>query len=244
MSKREPTMDQPYFDDQIKFIEEEAFVRLEARIENPDTKPDHRRKLLYRLFYDQLKLLLSKYSAGYPIADMREGFAKVIERRERHQKFMGRLGVDFAAIDDYEQSLWLVSLAILLDANAALFNRVLACIGNEGKDKLFERIVLMRAPGRPAGAKLIFPKPFQTLYDASTANESDAPKLVSAFLKTWYQSMGQLGVYWHDNHKGPEGGGFFGYWCLEAAAVVKVFGIDDSDFRDSRYYPKDLVHAS
>jgi hypothetical protein len=243
MSKREPLMEQAYFDDEIKFIEGEAFVRFEDRIQNPETKPDHKRKLLYKLFYDQLKLLFSKYSAGYPIASLGEEFVKVIERRESHQKFMGRLGVEFAAIDDYGQSLWLVSLAILLDADASLFNRVLATNGNEGKDKLYERMVSMKVPGRPAGAKVIFPKPFQTLYEAMVVNESEAPKLVSAFLKTWYAAMGQLGIYWHDNHKGPEGGGFSGYWCLEAAAVVKAFGIDDSEFRDAQYYPKDLVHA-
>jgi hypothetical protein len=243
MIKREPLMDQKYFDNTIAYMEQ-SVGRFEAKIDDPATKPDHQRKLLYKMFRDAYELLLTKYSGGYAIAGMRGEFAKAIERRERHQKFMGRLGVDFAAIDDYEQSLWLVSLAILLHADAALFNRVLACIGNEGKDKLFERIVAMKTPGRPAGAKMIFPKPFQTLYDASTANESDAPKLMSAFLKAWYPSMGQLGVYWHDNHKGPQGGGFFGYWCLEAAAVVKVFGIDDSEFRDSRYYPKDFVHTS
>lgn len=243
MPKREPLMTQKYFDDTIAYMESVA-GRFEAKISDPATKPDHQKKLLYKMFRDEYELLLTRYSGGYPIAGMREEFAKVIERRERHQKSLGRLGVDFAAIDDYEQSLWLVSLAILLDADAALFKRVLACIGNEGRDKLFERIVAMKAPGRPAGARMIFPKPFQMLYDASTANESDAPKVMGEFLKAWYPAMGQLGVYWHDNHKGPEGGGFFGYWCLEAAAVVKAFGIDDSGFRDSPYYPRDFVHTS
>lgn len=243
MSKREPLMEQPYFDDAVKFIEE-TFGRFEARIQNPDTKPDHQRKLLYKLFSDELELLLTKYSAGYPISDLRGEFPRVIERRERHQKFMGRLGVDFAAIDDYEQSLWLVSLAILLDADDSIFKRVLASIDNEGKDKLFERIVSMKAPRLPAGAKIIFPKPFQTLYDATMATDAEKPRLIKTFLNDWYAAMGKLGVYWHDNHKGPEGGGFFGYWCLEAAAVVKLFGIDDSEFRNARYYPKDLVHPS
>ena len=243
MSKREPLMEQAYFDDQIQFIEE-TFGRFEARIQNPETKPDHQRKLLYKLFLDDLELLLSKYSAGAPIADLRAQFPRVVERRERHQKFMGRLGVDFNAIDDYEQSLWLVSLAILLDADDALFNRVLACIDNEGKDKLFERIVSMKVAGRPAGAKLIFPKPFQTLYDATMATDAEKPRLVQAFLKDWYPAMGKLQVYWHDNHKGPDGGGFFGYWALEAAAIVKLFGIDDSEFRTMKYYPADLVHGS
>ena len=243
MSKREPMMEQSYFDDEMKFTEE-TFGRFEARIQNPETKPDHQRKLLYKLFYDELKLLLLRYSAGHPVAGLRAQLSRVIERRERHQKFMGRLGVDFNAIDDYEQSLWLVSLAVLLDADAPLFTRILSCIGNEGADKLFERIVSMKVPGRPAGVKIIFPKPFQTLYDATMAADSEKLRLIKAFLNEWYPAMGKLQVYWHDNHKGPDGGGFFGYWCLEAAAVVKLFGIDDTEFQDMKYYPKDLVHQS
>lgn len=242
MDKREPLMDQSYFDKTVAYMEQSA-GRFEAKIADPATKPDHQRKLLYKMFRDAYELLLTKYSAGYPIAGMREEFGRVIDRRERHQKFMGRLGVDFAAIDDYEQSLWLVSLAVLLDVDDALFKRVLACIDNEGKDKLFERIVSMRVSGRPAGAKVIFPKPFQTLYDATMATDAEKARLIKAFLNEWYPAMGKLGVYWHDNHKGPEGGGFFGYWCLEAAAVVKLFGID-SDFRNARYYPKDFVHPA
>lgn len=243
MTKREPLMEQKYFDDRVARMEVSA-ARFEAKIQDPETDEDHRNNLLFSMFQNSYERLLTKYSGGFPVSDLKNDFAIVVERRERYQKSLGRLATNFAAADDYVISLMLLSLGILLDVDASLFARVLATIGNEGQDKLFERIVSMKTPGRPAGAKMIFPKPFQTLYDASIANESDAPKLISAFLKTWYPSMGQLGVYWHDNHKGPGGGGFFGYWCLEAAAVVKAFGIDDSDFRDSRYYPKDLVHTS
>jgi hypothetical protein len=243
MTKREPLMDQKYFDETVAYMETAA-PRFEAKIQELDTKPDHQKKLLYKLFRDGYELLLTRYSAGYPIAGMRESFTTIVERRERHQRALGRLGVDFAAIDDYGQSLWLVSLAILLEVDASVFDRLLACIGNEGRDKLYERLISVRVQGRPAGAKVMFPKPYQTLYDATIANESETPKLISAFLKIWYPSLGKLGIYWHDNHKGPQGGGFFGYWCLEAAAVVKAFGIDDSEFRNAQYYPGDLVHSS
>ena len=243
MTKREPLMDQKYFDDTIAYMQKAA-PKFEAKIEEPGTDPDRRKKLLYKLFRDSYELLLTKYSAGYPVSELRASFPEIVERRERHQKALGRLGVDFAAIDDYGQSLWLVSLAILLDADTSIFNRLLACIGNEGRDQLFERLVSTRVKGRPAGAKVIFPKPFQTLYDATIASESEESKLVATYLKGWYPAMGKLGMYWHDNHKGPQGGGFFGYWCLEAAAVVKAFGIDDADFRNAPYYPKDLVHGS
>jgi hypothetical protein len=55
--------------------------------------------------------------------------------------------------------------------------------------------------------------------------------------------MGKLHIYWYDAHKGPEGGGFVGYWCFESAAVVKAFGIDDKEIREQQYYPKDLLHG-
>ena len=35
---------------------------------------------------------------------------------------------------------------------------------------------------------------------------------------------------------------YYGYWCFEAAAIVKVLGLDDSSFIDNPFYPKDLVH--
>jgi len=35
-----------------------------------------------------------------------------------------------------------------------------------------------------------------------------------------------------------------GLWVWEAALVVKYFGIDDQSFKDSEFYPYDLVHFS
>lgn len=31
----------------------------------------------------------------------------------------------------------------------------------------------------------------------------------------------------HECHKGPKDGGFFGFWSIEAAGVVKAFAMDD-----------------
>ena len=200
MTKREPLMDQKYFDETIVYMKGFA-PKVEAKIQEPNIKPDHKEALLYKQFLDSFELLLTKYSAGYPTSELREAFPKIVELRERNQRALGRLGVDFAAIDDYVQSLWLVSLAILLEIDGSVFDRLLASTGNEGRDQLFERLVSTRVQGRAAGVKVMFPKPYQTLYDATVANDADKPKLVSTFLKAWYTAMGKLGIYWHDNHK-------------------------------------------
>lgn len=33
-----------------------------------------------------------------------------------------------------------------------------------------------------------------------------------------------------------------GYWSFESGAIVKIMGLDDSSFKDSLYYPYDMVH--
>lgn len=33
-----------------------------------------------------------------------------------------------------------------------------------------------------------------------------------------------------------------GFWCIEAAALVKALKLDDSELKDSKYYPYDMAH--
>ena len=108
-------------------------------------------------------------------------------------------------------------------------------IGNIGKDAIFERLVATRVKIRPLGSTLAFPALYQSLYEAIDATEPERSKLVCQFLTEWYGNMKPM--YWYDCHKGPEGGGFFGYWALEVAGVVKAFDIDDSAFSDLPHYP-------
>jgi hypothetical protein len=67
----------------------------------------------------------------------------------------------------------------------------------------------------------------------------DRNRLMAKFLTAWRPGMSK--TYWRDCHRGPEGGGYFGYWCFETAGAVRVFVMDDSAFRDNVYYPKDLA---
>ena len=240
MNKREPLMSMEYFADMIKYMQSvpEKFNQIIAR---PETTETHKKRLLYSLFQDSYELLIAKYSAGYPVSELTSDFPEIILRREHYIQFIGRVGNDFSSIDDYCQSLWILSLAILLDVDDALFARTLACIGNEGRDALFEQMAATRVSNRPNASAVIFPSPFQTLYLAITAEVNERPGFLKKYLSLWYPAMGKSGTYWHENHKGPEGGGFFGYWSLEAAALVKAFSIDDSTFREARYYPADLI---
>jgi len=238
MDKREPLMDSAYFENLIQYLPT-TVGRFEAVIQKPDTTPVHRKRLLGRLFRGSYQLLLARYSYGTPISQLAESFPSVVESLERYV-VKGAYGSFSEVIDAYTEPLWLVSLGILLEADTTLFARLVKCLNNDGKDALYERLVSTRIPNRPRAGSLLWPRPYQTLYEATNGG-SDAPKLIQKFLKDWYSSLKDC--YWHDGHKGPDGGGFFGYWSLETAGVVKALGIDDESFREMAYYPKDLVHG-
>lgn len=206
-------------------------------------------QLAFRIFRKRYELLIKRYSRGDALNDLRAMLPEIVDTwewalREELTVFTAEematrkgFAVNF---DFYVICLWMMSIALCLEADDDLIARILAVIGNEGQDKLFETLVSQRVAGRkPANHWL-----YATVYDALIHVIADptamrTPILLSRFLDGWYPSMKK--TYWHDAHLGKDGGGYFGYWCFEAAAVVKLFNLDDRSIRDHRYYPKDLA---
>ena len=240
MNQREPLMSSGYFDGKVGYLEKTMKDRLQKLQDQPTvyTKPE---VFLYSNFRNSYQLIFLDYSRGESIEALKTRFAPVVAAWEQYQASPKSEINNFSAVDDYVVSLWLLSFAILFDVDDALLNRLLKCIGNEGKDLLFERLVATRVNGRKAANGLIHPKPYELLYKAIEASGDARDKLMTQFLKTWYKSLKD--TYWYECHKGPQGGGFFGYWSIEASGVVKAFGMDDRAFRDMPYYPKDLAQG-
>jgi hypothetical protein len=242
VQKRDPLMDQAYFDRRVQ-VEAEGIPKSEARLEQPSKgTAEDRATYAYSIFRRRYQLLILRYSRGEEIAAIAEGFPAVIESWERYLKMEGHQPTTLDQdINDYVCALWLVSLAILFAVKKDVFERLLACIGRPGQDALLERLIASRVAGRPPADELLFPKPYEALLQAIDAPPAEQMALFRKFLKAWYPAMGSADAYWHNSHKGPGGGGYFGYWCIEAAGVVAAFKIDDSGFRDSPNYPKDLA---
>jgi hypothetical protein len=232
--KREPLMDEAYFNREIEY-DDRMISRFEAVAVDATRTQAQRTRLLYDVYKKQLHALLLRYSRGDDVRELKPRFEPVIDAFERYNQAPGCEPSDFSSIDDYVTSLWLISLATLFDADDSLFKRVVSCIGNEGRDDLYERLVAARIAGRPKAGKLLYPGIYKLLLDAIDAPNERKIDLISRFLKGWYKSMKD--VYWHDCHKGPEGGGFFGYWCLEAACVSKVCKVDATALRGLPYFP-------
>jgi hypothetical protein len=172
-------------------------------------------------------------------------------------------------LDFYIISFWLVGLALAFEVDDGQWARLLALIGNEGNDRLLDLIIASRTPERPIGTRLRHATPYARLLTCIDAGSAERPALLSTFLDRWYVELGRRPAppaerrevsegegrsasrpqqtgdasgeapYWHGHHLLD--GGYFGYWCLEAVAAVKAFGIDDTTCRDHRHYPGDLL---
>lgn len=62
----------------------------------------------------------------------------------------------------------------------------------------------------------------------------DKVKILKEELELWYDQHSD--AYWYDSHK-SKSNMFCGYWCFEIAALVQIFGIDDTSLRENQYYP-------
>lgn len=222
-----------------------------ALLNTAPPNPNYDGQYAYQQFLYAIEKIQMMYSRGDSLAELRAYFPKVIELMQwawdnYETKYFDRDTLDRRKLfrvnfDRYVLCLWLYSFAICLNIERRLLDQLMVLIGNEGEDALFDRLAARQYPARTIGATLIYPRVFQSLYDALDAPQAKRATLLVKYVTKWYASMKRAN--WHDTHLGKELGGYNGYWCFEVAGVVKTFGLDDSAIEDLPYYPKDLAHG-
>lgn len=242
MTKREPLLSELYLDKHLAFVTQ-AITEYEEAVRLDPGQFTDLAGVYYALGQYRLSLFISSYSRGYAVADLQQNLHTLIAtwEKQRQADVANVYSADFKDdISGYEQALWVLTWTYLLGLGEAATQRLLACIGNAGQDVLFERLVAKILPGtvRKEAKKLLYPKVYQPLLAATEADPAQQQALLQSFLQQWYSNM--RNADWHNAHLGPDGGGFDGYWCWEAAGVAVAFDIDDRSFQQMRYYPKDL----
>jgi len=198
-------------------------------------------RLRLAVLNDRLALLSAQYSRGEAVASLRPMFPPIIDALAayRGDLWVARPPFDFSDIDQYVSALWLVALAVLLDADHQDVRRLVDVIDQEGKDAIFDRLVALRIADRLQATGLLYPRPYEYLLHALDEDGAERERLIGLFLRRYYRGMRHTG--WYDMHLRPEPGGFAGYWCFELAAFVKGLSIPNQAFADNVYYPRDLV---
>ncbi|HEX8659776.1 MAG TPA: PoNe immunity protein domain-containing protein [Hymenobacter sp.] len=235
--KREPLMTESYFDKDIEMLRTElAILDKEKNLPAEEIYIE----LVYQSEYNyRFNLLAAMYSHGYPVTQLKQDFPAVVLALEKFIQHPKSIDLFFdGEMDGYTSALALISLGLLLHVEMDVFRRMVAAIGANGQDFVLEWLIGRRLPDRPRTTQLLFPKTYARLRDAIQAPRDIQGAVLKVFLAGWYES---LDTVWYECHRAPEGGGFTGYWCWEAAAVACFLGADDGELRAMRYYPTDLA---
>ena len=207
-----------------------------------------------------MRLILRRYSRGDAITELAQHFTGLLNAWELSNRLAEAICQEhglktcrdwtfsLSNLNHYNWCFWLVGLALALEIPNEQWQRLLALIGGEGEDVLLDRVIASRQPARQVGAKLLHPKPYARLLKAIDAQTDVQAELLRDFVEHWYPELarqGKAALWWYDYGdpvKHPlEMGSYFGRWCIEAVAAVKVFGLDDRLCLGHEHYPGDLL---
>lgn len=237
--------------------------KAEKLLSEPSQNPVYDPQFSFDLSRDILRLILRRYSQGDSVSEIGQLFPQLLDTwelsndladgvcAEHNLKTCRDWAFDLSDLNHYIWCFWLVGLALVLHIPDDQWNRLLALIGEEGKDVLLDRVIVSRQPSRVVGDVLLHDKPYARLLKAIDAPKEQQPLLLKEFVNGWYPELNRRGKqqpWWYqygDSEKHPlEKGSYFGRWCIEAVAAVEVFGLDDSQCLGHPHYPGDLLRPN
>ena len=206
-------------------------------------------------YWDYLKII---YTAGKPIEDLIPILEKFLASEEEITKFWQQNKVKLNDIGYYSSpmpwfyveyyltTLHLIALCYLLQRED-LLPRLLEVILANAEDGLepdstIEDFFYYRFKDRP-DPDYVQMSDHAVLISDAIREKDKAEKLdiLNAYLKDWYHEMVGMSDLEYQSHLDPEQNGYCGYWAFEAAAIAYLDDLDDTELRQSPYYPKDMV---
>ncbi|MDD2034209.1 DUF1911 domain-containing protein [Pseudomonas sp. N-137] len=259
---RAPMGDKEYWDNrQVKDLQ--WIERADLMLAEPSANPEYGAQFAFNFAKHCLRAGIRVYSRGGDVGEMASFFPRILDAWELSNRTSEEICAEnnlqtcrdwtfeLANLNHYIWCFWLVSLALVLEIPDDQWLRLVALIGEGGQDVLLDRVMASRQPERPIGENLLHAKPYARLLKAIDAPQAQQATLLLAFVKHWYPELNRRGKqqpWWYiygDPVKHPlEMGSYFGRWCFEAVAAVKIFGLDDSDCIGHEHYPGDLLHPS
>lgn len=202
------------------------------------------------LAWESIDLLANMYSAGHSLESMREFFPTVVQcwetyvhyHKKFHQSAEGS-NSEVATIalqgHGFDQANRLVSFAVLLGWTDFI-DRLISLVdyNNPVRDGMIERLIAPFVKYRGvAPDECTRHLPYFKVLAIFNASPHQRSSAMSKYLADWYHASRREPYY--DSHK--RGVAFLGYWSWEAAAITVLLDIDDTSYRNSQFYPHDLV---
>lgn len=248
---RDKLRDKDYFDEAIKFTDDYISEEIEYINTTNPLKPLAAMKTnagLCQLALDRLEFC---YSRGDNMETLKKDLTNLLKYREMQLHYADLLPKEEAknrvewerlGFSTYKEIFSWLAFAVSTGANQDYFKKLFRLVDNAGLDILFDQIaVKLGDTDRLVSTKVLYTKPYQLLLDALEAENEQQSILMNKFMDAWYPACVKNGFY--ETHNITNNFGYGGYWCFEAALVTLVFKLDDSSYRNHKYYPAALVHG-
>ncbi|MCM1185151.1 MAG: DUF1911 domain-containing protein [Lachnoclostridium sp.] len=179
------------------------------------------------------EIVRAEYSLGTECSYIEECFSKMAE-------IMPDITYDYIG---YLNLLEVISLAILLEAPKKDFQVLVDAADREKvNDILLDRLIHAYGGKRKmVSSEYEKEKPYKEAVEIIELAGSDktkaTAKLEEYVQKKWLKGHSDYG--WTRAHKE---GAYWGFWSFEAAAIAKIFQLDDSKLKEDNHYPYDMAH--
>jgi hypothetical protein len=184
---------------------------------------------LFKLNFDNIR---ANYSCGNELSVLKKHLVDGIDSLEKTSKDVG-----------YIQMIWMIALGILLEVDSDILLRI-SKIAERGmyKDALLDYLLGVSNIGwKQKNTEYEEENPYAKTADIiqlGTSDSTAASKRLQTYIeKEWLK--GHYAYEWKNAHKKH---GYLGFWSLEAAAIAKIFNLDDEVLKKNNRYPYDLRH--
>lgn len=233
---RDRNRSQAYFLNLIA-VEAESRVRLSGLVGPGKHATRQAPQVQVHVWKSELRSFFARYSLGEPVRLLAPAFSALVRGRAA----LLTHGFDKPA----EEAIQLCALAALFqDVEAATVLGFLR--ERDGLDDMVADLCLARlAPSSNRSRTLQLPEWHGGLFEIIEHAIGGRPgaardRLVRYIEDEWYEAHGgERRAWWYDTH--IAGTDYVGYWAWEAAAIARVFEVDDSDLYGHPNYPGDLA---
>ncbi|MEO5934818.1 MAG: PoNe immunity protein domain-containing protein [Duganella sp.] len=213
------------------------------------------------LYLEAFWIWMLDYTAGVPIDELAPRISGIVDAFEawndvdqilqqeaalefpEYGPYKYRGAPDFSTLSDYEDTLQLLSVAILLRDLRSIKRMIRVLRSHRGEDGLFEELIGGYVEDEMTLSSCALGEPYDILLQVFyEEDEHKTLDLLDQYLKQWYPAMKDH-PRWYDGHLRSKKQGYapyYGYWAFEAAAAVYLLDLDDSQI-NHLVYPKDLA---
>lgn len=197
------------------------------KLENNELRPDRILPVKAKVHDLKRGLMIARYSKGDDVSALEKEYLELLDEWE-----------EVWEPDFYSKNLEMISLGILFEADKAYAKKIKNMLKKSDVNDWLLDFLLDSWEGRQTDGKnkLLFPKDYSALQ--KVVLEKNKLGLLQKYLADdWYNAD----CYCYEAHKSNQNL-YYGYWSFEAGAVAKILKIDDTQLRETQYYPYDLVH--